>query len=681
MPHLRGHAPAAAMAMAIAVHHLLLALALLSLAAEAQQEYQANAQSDCYANNGSSVLGYTCTNTSSSPACATYLAFRSELPSYGSPVTVAYLLNASAPAIAAANDVPVASPVRNNTLLLVPVPCACTAAGRYQHAAAYAVQFAHETYFSIADGTYQGLSTCQALMAQNPARDSDIYPGVALTVPLRCACPSAAQAAAGVRYLVTYVLDWDDHAFTVAQRFRADYQALLHANSIDDDTTVYPLTTMLVPLKDQPTSQIAVVLPEPPAPPPAPASDLVPTASSSESRRWWVTVGVGAGCSALALGAVLALFLLWRRCCQHGDRNTKTTPWQAPAKGALMWPTVEAVDVREAVWSLTVHDYGDLDRATSGFSEEQRIGNSSVYRAVINGDAAAVKHVPSDDVGAETEVNVLGRLNHSSLIRLSGLCMHGGNTYMVFEFAENGALSDWLHVHAGEVLGWSQRVQVALDVAGGLNYLHNYTDPPYVHRNLKSSNILLDACFRAKLSNFGLARAIPVDADADAEAEDGELWMTRNVVGTQGYLAPEYVEVEHGLIGPQLDVFAFGVVLLELLSGKEAAVASDGSGGRGSDGKVVLLWEEAERLGRLGDGDGAKDDLLDRVTAFIDGRLHGQYPLDVAVAMLALALRCVAREPRARPPMAKVLLSLSGMYSTIGPSGHRISTYCPAREQ
>uniref|UniRef100_R7WD50 Protein kinase APK1A, chloroplastic n=1 Tax=Aegilops tauschii TaxID=37682 RepID=R7WD50_AEGTA len=415
------------MAIAIAVHHLLLALALFPLTA-AQQEYQANGQSDCYVNNGSSVLGYTCTNTSSSPpACATYVAFRSDLPSFGSPITVAYLLNASAPAVAAANNVPVASLVRNNTLLLVPVPCACTAAGRYQHDTAYAVQYAHETYFSIANYTYQGLSTCQALMAQNPARDSDIYPGVALTVPLRCACPSVAQAAAGGRYLVTYVLDWDDYALTVAQRFGADYQALLRANSIDEDTTVYPFTTMLVPLKDPPT-------------------------------------------------------------------------------------------------------------------------------------------------------------------------------------------------------------------------------------NLKSSNILLDACFRAKLSNFGLARAITIDDDA----EDGGLWMTRHMVGTQGYLAPEYVE--HGLIGPQLDVFAFGVVLLQLLSGKEAAVAPPDN-----DGKVVLLWEEAEGLGRLGEGDGAKDDLIDRVTAFIDGRLHGQYPFDVAAAMLASALRCVAREPRARPPMAKVLLSLSGMYSTIGP--------------
>ena len=213
MPRLHGRAPAA-----LAIHHLLISflLALLPLAS-AQQEYEANAQSDCYANNGSSVLGYTCSksksnhansSSASASACTTYLAFRSNLPGYGSPITVAYLLNASASAVAAANSVPVASAVQNGSLLLVPVRCACTAAGHYQHDAAYAIQFDYETYFSIASDVYQGLSTCQAMMAQNPAHDSlDLYPGIALTVPLRRACPSPAQTSAGVKYLVTYLLD------------------------------------------------------------------------------------------------------------------------------------------------------------------------------------------------------------------------------------------------------------------------------------------------------------------------------------------------------------------------------------------------------------------------------------------------------------------------------------------
>jgi len=303
-----------------------------------------------------------------------------------------------------------------------------------------------------------------------------------------------------------------------------------------------------------------------------------------------------------------------------------------------------ALDVRDAVASLTVYEYGVLERATAGFAEERRVGDSSVYRAVINGAAAAVKRV-AGDVGAE--VAVLGRVNHSCLVRLCGLCVHRGDTHLVFEFADNGALSDWLHGR-GRVLAWRQRVQVAFNVADGLNYLHNYTSPPYVHKNLKSSNVLLDAGLRAKVSNFGLARAVPGGGDAQ---------MTSHVVGTEGYLAPEYLE--HGLIGPHLDVFAFGVVVLELLSGKEAAPARVDNGSSGG-GEALLLWQEAEGLVIDGGGDAARD----KAAAFMDARLHGDYPLDMAFAVLGLALRCVAREPRERPSMGEVLLSLSAVYGS-----------------
>ncbi|KAJ6845562.1 protein LYK5-like [Iris pallida] len=117
------------------------------------------------------------------------------------------------------------------------------------------------------------------------------------------------------------------------------------------------------------------------------------------------------------------------------------------------------------------------------------------------------------------------------------------------------------------VLSWKQWVRIAYDVADGLNYLHHYASPPYVHKNVKSSNVLLDAEFRAKLANFGLARAVEEYGDG------GGLHLTRHVVGTHGYMAPEYLE--HGLITPKLDVFAFGVVLLELLSGREATYPKD----------------------------------------------------------------------------------------------------------
>ncbi|KAG8094855.1 hypothetical protein GUJ93_ZPchr0012g19375 [Zizania palustris] len=301
---------------------LLFFLVVLTPLAAAQQQYEANAQTDCYADNGSTVLGYTCGNNPvTSPPCTAYLTFCSAPPSYASPITVSYLLNASVPAVAATNAVPVASPIPRDSLLLVPVPCACTAAGYYQHNAGYVIQFDDETYFIMANDTYQhynktGLTTCQALMAQNPTHDSyNLYRGISLTVPLRCACPSPAQAATGVKYLVTYILGWDDDSSTVADLFRADYQTVLDANNLTDDSTVYPFTTMLVPLKHRPKADI-MVLPEPPAQAPAPAGSappVVPSGGSGTGNGRWVGVGVGVGCAVLASVAVLALLLLWRR--------------------------------------------------------------------------------------------------------------------------------------------------------------------------------------------------------------------------------------------------------------------------------------------------------------------------------------------------------------------------------
>uniref|UniRef100_J3LAG8 Protein kinase domain-containing protein n=1 Tax=Oryza brachyantha TaxID=4533 RepID=J3LAG8_ORYBR len=330
-----------------------------------------------------------------------------------------------------------------------------------------------------------------------------------------------------------------------------------------------------------------------------------------------------------------------------GKQTTTTNTTSSSSLSAAR--SLMASDVREALESLTVYKYSDLEKATAGFSEERRVPGTGVYRGVFNGDAAAVKRVAGDVSG---EVGILKRVNHSSLIRLSGLCVHRGDTYLVFEFAENGALSDWLHGGGARtgVLGWKQRVQVAFDVADGLNYLHHYTSPPCVHKNLKSSNVLLDADLRGKLSSFGLARALP--------SGDGGAQLTRHVVGTQGYLSPEYLE--HGLITPKLDVFAFGVILLELLSGKEAAFAGDGYG-------EALLWEAAEGL-----VDGCEDS-PSKVRAFMDPRLGGDYPLDLAMAVASLAAQCVAAQPRARPAMDVVFVSLAAVYnSTVDwdPSDH-----------
>ncbi|CAN6243400.1 unnamed protein product [Urochloa humidicola] len=654
---------------------LLLFFLLAAAGVRGQQEYEANKQNACYATNSSSVLGYTCNaTTSSTPSCSSYLIFRSN-PPYSTAVTISYLLNTSPSTITTSTPTPTVSPIPSSTLTLAPIPCGCTPGGYYQHNASYTIQFPEETYFIIANLTFQGLTTCQALIAQNPLHDSrGLVKGDNLTVPLRCACPSPAQAAAGVRHLVSYLIMWGDDVTSIAARFRVAAKDVLEANSLDADQIIFPFTTLLIPLKAPPTPDMLVS----PATPPAAAPPPPPPSGGSSGSGKWIGVGVGIGGGALALAGILGLLCLRaRRRRRSGDgesggrqgkvvidvpssaeygalasgkhtTNTNTTTTTSSSwSAALGTGSLAASDVRWAVEALTVYKYSELEKATAGFAEERRVpGGAAVYRAEINGDAAAVKRVAGDVSG---EVGILMRVNHSCLVRLSGLCVHRGDTFLVFEFADNGALSDWLHGGGGgsRTLRWRQRVQVAFDVADGLNYLHHYTSPPCVHKNLKSSNVLLDADLRAKVSGFGLARAV-------SPADGGGAELTRHVVGTQGYLAPEYLE--HGLITPKLDVFAFGVVLLELLSGKEAAFAA-GAGGE----EEALLWEVAEEA-LVADG-GEEVDRA-KVRAFVDPRLHGDYPMDLALAVAALALRCVAREPRERPAMDEVFVSLSAVYNS-----------------
>ncbi|KAF0935698.1 hypothetical protein E2562_035746 [Oryza meyeriana var. granulata] len=644
--------------------------------ARAQQEYEANLQNDCYARNGSSTLGYTCNATAAVATCDAYLVFRASPPLYASAVSISYLLNVTPAAVAAANAVDPVTPVDVDRLVLAPVPCGCTPGGYYQHNASHTIRNTGvETYFIIANLTYQGLSTCQALIAQNAAHDSrNLVAGDNLTVPLRCACPSPSQAAAGVRHMLSYLVTWGDTVSAIAARFRVDTQAVLDANTLTDTSIIYPFTTLLIPLKSTPTADM-VASPAPPPAPTPPQAQPPPSSGGSGSGKG-VAIGVGVGCGVLALAGVLGLVFFCvrrRRGVGESDRPGKvvvdvssSAEYGALASGKQTTTTTTtslsslsagrslmASDVREALESLTVYKYSELEKATAGFSEERRVPGTAVYRGVFNGDAAVVKRVAGDVSG---EVGILKRVNHSSLIRLSGLCVHRGDTYLVFEYAENGALSDWLHGGGGAghtgVLGWKQRVQVAFDVADGLNYLHHYTNPPCVHKNLKSSNVLLDADLHGKLSNFGLARALP-SGDGAAAAQ-----LTRHVVGTQGYLSPEYLE--HGLITPKLDVFAFGVILLELLSGKEAAFAGDEKG-------ETLLWESAEGL-----VDGGED-ARGKVRAFMDTRLGGDYPLDLAMALASLAARCVARQPGARPGMDEVFVSLAAVYNSTldwDPSDH-----------
>ncbi|MED6123480.1 hypothetical protein PIB30_049491 [Stylosanthes scabra] len=212
-------------------------------------------------------------------------------------------------------------------------------------------------------------------------------------------------------------------------------------------------------------------------------------------------------------------------------------------------------------------EYQELVSATSNFLPENLIGkggSSEVYRGCLpDGQELAVKILkPSDDVLKEflLEIEIITTLNHKNIISLLGFCFENGNLLLVYDLLSRGSLEENLHGSKKNslVFGWSERYKVAMGVAEALDYLHCKDDQPVIHRDVKSSNVLLSEDFEPKLSDFGLAKW--------ASTSSSQITCT-DVAGTFGYLAPEYFM--YGKVHDKIDVYAFGVVLLELLSGRK----------------------------------------------------------------------------------------------------------------
>lgn len=617
---------------------VVVAAVLVAAVTEAQQSYVNNKQLDCN-QSPNTTLGFVC---NAAPSCPSFLTFRSTAI-YNSPATIAYLLSADASLIASANNISDVAPLPVDTLVIVPVSCSCSGDGRYyQHNASYSLKVQGETYLSVANDTYQSLSTCQAMIAQNPYDALRLLAGMKLAVPLRCACPTPAQSAAGFRYLLTYLLRQGNDVNSVAAEFAAagaDVPGILAANNISEGSSIFYFTPLLVPLKTQPSTANTNTS-DPPPPPLSPPA--LPAASGGGSHKW-IFVGVGIGAAVLVILSTIALVWFFRRRSRHlppAEEAAMLPPPPPFGKGSEL-----SEGIRIAMESLTVYTVEELEKATDSFSESKRMdGSSSVYLGWFNGDAAAVKVVKGD---VSREIDALRQMKHSRIVSLSGFCLHDGTTYLVYEYAEGGSLHQRLHRPSSSSaaavkveakagwLDWKQRVQIAYDVADALNYLHNFTTPPYIHKNLTTTNILLDAAARAKVANFGLARTTSSDA-----------MTTRHVVGAQGYMAPEYIEA--GLLTPKLDVFALGVVVLELLSGREAVDLDHDPG---------LLYQS---IGVGGEVLRARE----KLQGFMDPNLGEEYPLELAYSMAQLAAACVALDPKDRPSVSEVFVALSSLRSS-----------------
>ncbi|KAL5220742.1 hypothetical protein ABZP36_025455 [Zizania latifolia] len=280
--------------------------------------------------------------------------------------------------------------------------------------------------------------------------------------------------------------------------------------------------------------------------------------------------------------------------------------------------------------------YEELFNATQGFSIGNKIGQGgfgAVYYAELRGEKAAIKKM---DMQATheflAELKVLTHVHHLNLVRL----IVG---YAIF-YASCKLIS--MHACIGyEPLSWAARVQIALDSARGLEYIHEHTVPVYIHRDIKSANILIDKNYRAKVADFGLTKLTQVGGASN---------NTRGVVGTFGYMPPEYAR--YGDVSPKVDVYAFGVVLYELISAKEAIVRSTESA---SDSKgLVYLFEEALN----------SPDPKEGIQGLIDPKLGEDYPIDSILKLTQLAKACTQEDPKLRPSMRSVVVALMTLSST-----------------
>lgn len=287
-----------------------------------------------------------------------------------------------------------------------------------------------------------------------------------------------------------------------------------------------------------------------------------------------------------------------------------------------------------------VFSYGDLERATGGFSEESQVGKGSfscVFRGVLkDGTVVAVKRaivapdLKKNSKEFRTELDLLSRLNHAHLLNLLGFCEEGGERLLVYEFMAHGSLHQHLHgkdPRLKEQLDWIRRVTIAVQAARGIEYLHGYACPPVIHRDIKSSNILIDEEHNARVADFGLSLLGPADSSSP---------LSELPAGTLGYLDPEYYRLHY--LTTKSDVYSFGVLLLEILSGRKAIDMQY------EEGNIV---EWAVPLIRAGD-----------IGAVLDPALKPPPDLEALKRIAATACKCVRMRGKERPSMDKVTTAL-----------------------
>ncbi|XP_015871518.2 probable receptor-like protein kinase At1g49730 isoform X2 [Ziziphus jujuba] len=353
----------------------------------------------------------------------------------------------------------------------------------------------------------------------------------------------------------------------------------------------------------------------------------LPLNQNHHSYHLTLIPAVGIGVTVVAVIMLVVLVILIRKKsrelgdCENIDKtSSKTFPPSRPAR-----------KFQEGSSSMfRKFSYKEIKKGTDDFNTIIGQGGfGTVYKAQFSdGLVAAVKRMNKVSEQGEDEfcreIELLARLHHRHLVALRGFCIEKHERFLMYEYMANGSLKDHLHIPNRSPLSWRRRIQIAIDVANALEYLHFYCDPPLCHRDIKASNILLDENFVAKVADFGLAHA----------SKDGSICfepVNTDIRGTPGYMDPEYV-ITHELT-EKSDVYSYGVLLLEIVTARRAI----------HEGKNLVEWAQAYMLSES------------RLSDLVDPSIRNSFDMGQLQTIVSIVRWCTQKAGRARPSIKQVL--------------------------
>ncbi|KAK8468840.1 hypothetical protein PHAVU_006G133400 [Phaseolus vulgaris] len=364
-----------------------------------------------------------------------------------------------------------------------------------------------------------------------------------------------------------------------------------------------------------------------------------PVTTSSKSSNTGIIAGAAAGGAALlVLVLVLFVYALHRK-----NKSVRATGKNNPFE---QWDPDESNSSIPQLKGARRFNFEEIQICTKNFSQVNNIGSGGygkVYRGTLpNGQLIAVKRAQKESMqgGLEfkTEIELLSRVHHKNLVSLIGFCFDQGEQMLIYEYVANGTLKDTLSGKSGIRLDWIRRLKIALGAARGLDYLHELANPPIIHRDIKSTNILLDERLNAKVSDFGLSKPL---------GDGAKGYITTQVKGTMGYLDPEYYMTQQ--LTEKSDVYSFGVLMLELITARRPI----------ERGKyIVKVVKEA----------------IDKTKGFcgleevLDPTIDFGTALNGFEKFVDIALQCVEESSSDRPTMNYVVKEIENMLQLAGSS-------------